>query len=145
MAIFNAVQFATSYVTMLAYSQASSMSGIILQSSPLRIMMPDCHFLMHHGMSGSGENHPFALKTAADFEMKACKRMLQIFSDRAITGPYFKKRKSTTIQTVYNFFDKKLRDKIDWFLDAEESLWYGLADGILGGKDYPNFESLREE
>ena len=46
MAMFNAMQFAVSYITMLAYSQASSMSGILFQSASLRIMMPDCHFLM---------------------------------------------------------------------------------------------------
>jgi ATP-dependent protease ClpP protease subunit len=144
MAIFNAVTFATSYVTMLGYSQTSSMSGIIFQSAGLRVMMPDCHFLMHHG-SGGSEGHPFAVKTAADFEMKACKRMLTIFSERAIEGPYFKKRKSTTLQTVYNFFDKKLKEKVDWYLDAEEAVWYGLADSILGSKEYPNLDSLREE
>jgi ATP-dependent protease ClpP protease subunit len=129
---------------MLGYSQTSSMSGIIFQSAGLRVMMPDCHFLMHHG-SGGSEGHPFAVKTAADFEMKACKRMLTIFSERAIEGPYFKKRKSTTLQTVYNFFDKKLKEKVDWYLDAEESVWYGLADSILGSKEYPNLDSLREE
>jgi ATP-dependent protease ClpP protease subunit len=138
MAIFNAVQFATSYVTMLAYSQASSMSGIIFQAPEFRCMMPDCHFLMHHGDSGT-DGHPFAIKTAADFEMKACKRMLEIFSERAWdTGPFFKKKKSSTVQTAYNFFDKKVKEKVDWFLSSEEALFYGLTDAILGCNKYPD-------
>ena len=147
MAIFNSVQFARSYITMLAYSQASSMSGIILQSAPLRIMMPDCHFMMHHGTSDVGGlfSHPFAVKTAAEFEIKACKRMLTIFAERGIKGPYFAKRKSTTVESVYRFFDKKLKDKIDWYLDAEETVFYGLADAVLGSKDYTTVQSLREE
>ena len=144
MAIFNAVQFTTSYITMLAYSQASSMSGIILQSAPLRVLMPDCHFLMHHG-SGGGWGHPFSVKTSADFQMKACKRMLQIFAERAINGAYFSKRKSTTVESCYRFFDKKLKEKVDWYLDAEETVFYGLADHILGDKKYPTMDSLREE
>lgn len=144
MAIFNAVQFSTSYVTMLAYSQASSMSGIILQSAELRIMMPDCHFMMHFG-SGGTWGHPFAVQTAAEFDVKACKRMLQIFAERAIKGPFFSKKKTTTVQSVYNFFDKKLKERVDWFLDAEEAVWYGLADSILGSKEYPTMESLRGE
>lgn len=144
MAIFNSIHLARPYTTILAYSQASSMSGIIFQSPSLRIMMPDCHFLMHHG-SGGFEGHPMAVKTAADFDVKACKRMLQIFSERAITGPYFAKRKSTTIESVYRFFDKKLKDKVDWYLDAEETVFHGLADGILGSKEYPDVESLRGE
>lgn len=145
MAIYNVIQFCTSYVTMLAYSQASSMSGIILQSAPLRIMMPDCHFLMHHGTAGASDGHPVAVKTAADFQIKACKRMLQIFAERAINGPYFSKRKSATVTTAFNFFEKKLKEKIDWYLDAEEAVFYGLADAILGGKQYPTMDSLREE
>ena len=107
--------------------------------------MPDCHFLMHHG-DGAWDGHPFAIKTAADFHVKACKRMLSIFAERAYdTGPFFKRKKSATVQTAWNFFDKKLRDKVDWFLDAEEAVHYGLADDILGSKNYPDISSLREE
>jgi len=147
MAMYNAVQLARPYITMLAYSQASSMSGILLQAPTVRIMMPDCHFLMHQGTSDVGGmfNHPMAVKSAADFEQKACKRMLQIFAERGINGAYFKKRKSSTVESAYRFFDKKLRDKIDWFLEAEEAVFYGLADGILGSKEYPDVESLRGE
>lgn len=146
MAMFNSIQFSGSYITMLAYAQASSMSGILLQSASLRIMMPDCHFLMHHGSGGGGVNHPFAIKAAADFEYQACKRMLTIFAERAYnTGPFFTKKKSTTVQSAWSFFDKKLMSKIDWFLTAEETVHYGLADDILGGKEYPDLASLREE
>ena len=145
MAIFNAVQFSGSYITMLAYSQASSMSGIVFQSAELRIMMPDCHFMMHHGSNANDWNHPFAIYTQAEFTLRSCKRMLQIFAERAINGAFFKKKKSTTVQSVYNFFDKKVREKVDWFLDSEEAVWYGLADSILGSKDYPNMQSLRGE
>lgn len=144
MAMFNAVQFAQSYITMVAYSQASSMSGILFQSAPLRIMMPDCYFMLHHGYSGGSSVHPFALHTEAEFQLRACKRMLQIFAERAIVGAYFKSKKSSTIESVYNFFDKKIKEKVDWYLDAEESLYYGLTDGILGSKKYPDMSSLKE-
>lgn len=144
MAMFDAIRFTESYVTMLAYSQASSMSGIILQAAELRIMMPDCHFMMHFG-SGGMSGHPIAVATAAEFDMKTCKRMLQIFANRAIKGAFFSKKKSTTIQNVYSFFDRKLKEKVDWYLDAEEAVWYGLADSILGSKEYPTMQSLRGE
>lgn len=143
MAIFNAVQFCQSYVTMLSYAQASSMSGIIFQAAELRVMMPDCHFLMHHGCSGGSMVHPYSLKNEADFQIRATKRMLQIFAERAIVGPFFKSKKSSTVNTAYNFFDKKLKMEVDWYLDAEESIHYGLADCILGCRTYPNIQSLR--
>ena len=145
MAIFNSIRATTSDVRMLAYSQASSMSGVIFQAADYRIMMPDCHFLMHHGDVGYITGHPFSAKTSADFIAKACKRMLEIFAEKAVDGPYFKKRKSSTVETAYNYFDKKLKEKIDWYLSAEEAVDYGLADGILGSKDYPDVHSLRGE
>lgn len=145
MAMFNSVEHCVSYVTMLAYSQVSSMSGILFQSAKLRVMMPDCHFMMHHGTTGGGDEHPFAAQARIDFETKSCRRMLQIFAERGINGPFFKKRKSTTVDTVYRFFDKKLRDKVDWYLDAEEAVFYGLADDIIGSKTYPNLTYLRGE
>lgn len=145
MAIFNSTQFSQSEITMLAYSQASSMSGIIFQSADLRIMMPDCHFLMHHGSTGGWIDHPFAVKSSADFEMKVCKRMLQIFAERAIIGPFFKKKKSSTVETAYRFFDKKLKDEVDWIIDADEAKFYGLCDDVLGSNEHPDVHSLRPE
>jgi ATP-dependent protease ClpP protease subunit len=143
MAIFNSIQFCQSYLTILAYAQASSMSGIILQSASLRILMPDCHFLMHHGVSGGNQIHPYGLKNEAEFHLKATKKMLRIFAERAIIGPYFKKSKSHTVETVYKFFDKKIKEEVDWFLDSEEAVYYGLADFVLGCKQYPNIHSLK--
>lgn len=144
LAMINAVQFCQSFVTMLAYAQASSMSGVILQAAHLRVMMPDCHFLMHHGVSGGTWAHPFGLKNEAEFQIRATKRMLQIFSERAIIGPFFQKKKSTTVSSVFSFFDKKLKTEVDWYLSAEEAVYYGLADCILGCETYPSIQSLRE-
>lgn len=142
MAMHNAIHGAECYITILAYSQASSMSGIILQAPELRLMMPDCHFLMHHGDVGYG-GHPMAAKEMADFDHKSCHRMLQIFATRAWdVGPFFKKKKGSTLDTAYKFFEKKLKDKVDWILTAEEAVFYGLADDVFGSKDYPNMSSL---
>jgi ATP-dependent protease ClpP protease subunit len=145
MGIFNAIQFASSHVTILAYAHARSMSSIIFQAADVRVMMPDCYFLMHHGKSGIDENHPFAVKSIADYEAKCCQRMMKIYAEKAIKGPYFSKRKATTMATVISFIDKKLKTHVDWYLDAEEAVWYGFADAVLGGKQYPTIESLRIE
>jgi ATP-dependent protease ClpP protease subunit len=145
MAMFNAIEFSRSYITILAYSQASSMSGIIFQSANLRVMMPDCHYLMHMGWSYY-EGHPMAVKSSAEFQQRTCKRMLEIFAKRAYaTGPYWKKKKAYTEKSAYNFFDRKLKDKVDWFLDAHEAVDLGLADHILGRETYPNVHALLGE
>lgn len=143
MAMFNSIEVARSWITMLAYSQASSMSGILLQSAKLRIMMPDCYFMMHHGWSYSPAQHPFAYMHEAQFGYKKCERMLGIFAKRALVGEFFTKKKSSTASTAYAFFDKKLKKNVDWYMDAEEAVFYGLADDILGSDKYPDVHSLR--
>lgn len=145
MAIFNSVEYAKSEITMLGYAQTSSMSGIIFQSADLRVMMPDCHFMLHHGYSGGSMVHPYALKNEAMMQEKACKRMLKIFAEKAYNSgcEFFSRKKSATLETVYNFFDKKLKDEVDWYLTSEEAVFYGFADAILGSDDYPDLDSLR--
>lgn len=146
MAIFNTVESAKSQITMLGYAQTSSMSGIIFQSADLRIMMPDCHFMLHHGYSGGSMVHPFALRNEAVMQEKACKRMLQIFAERAMScesSEFFNRKKSATVETAFKFFDRKLKDEVDWYLSAEEAVFYGLADGIVGSEYYPDLDSLR--
>lgn len=144
MAIYNSMQFARSYLTVLGYAQASSMSGILLQAASLRVLMPDCHFMLHYGWSGGASNHPIAAHSEAAFQVNACKRMIQILAERAVFGPYFNKKKSTTVDQACRFFEKKLREKVDWYLSAEDAVEYGLADAVLGSNEYPDVHSLRE-
>lgn len=144
MAMFNTIELATSDITMIGYAHVTSMSGIIFQSAPLRLMMPDCYFMMHFGAASGSVIHPIALKNIAAEEIKWCDRMLEVFARRAVKGPFFKKKKSTTIKSAMAFFDAKLKSEVDWYLDAEETVYYGLADGVIGSTKYPNLSSLRK-
>ena len=47
--ILQAMRLSKCVVNTLAYGQASSMSGIIIQGSDKRVLMPDCEFMIHHG------------------------------------------------------------------------------------------------
>lgn len=143
MAIFNMIELCRSPITILAYAQASSMTGIILQAAPLRLMMPDCHLMIHHGTIGGSAQHPFAIKTETEFQYSGSRRMLEIFAKRAMVGKFFNTKKSNSPKIAYKFFDKKLKNKVDWYLTAEEALYYGLCDGILGSSEYPDIHSLR--
>jgi len=143
MAIYNTIQFSVSAITILSYSQASSMSGIILQAAvPYRIMMPDCHFMLHHGSLEVGGTSQ-AVKSAVDFNERACQRMLDIFAENVVKGNYFSSRKSSTKETVMAYLDKKMQEKSDWYMDAEEAVHFGFADAVLGDKNYPDMASLR--
>ena len=145
MAMFNTIQFCESIVTILAYSQASSMSGILLQAAhPYRIMMPDCHFMVHHGSIALNDNS-MAVRSAVDMNDKQMKRMLELFATNCQHGEFFKNRKSTTLKSVMAYIDKKIKDKSDWYMDAGEAVYFGFADHILGDGEYTTIKSLRTE
>jgi ATP-dependent protease ClpP protease subunit len=115
MAVFNAIRFAAAPITIIAYSQASSMTGVMLQCADRRLMVPDCEFMIHHGSIGISATSP-AAKSAIDVNERYCKRMLQIFARRAVKSGKFFKEKKYTEEKAITFIDKKLKDKIKSFL-----------------------------
>jgi ATP-dependent Clp protease protease subunit len=142
MAMFNSIQFAKSPISIVAYAQASSMTGILFQAAPKRIMMPDCHLMIHHGSIAINTNSE-AAKEIIEFNEKACIRMVDIFAKRAVKGLFFRKKKMK-YDEIFNYIDGIVKKKNDWYLDAQEAVDYGFADGILGTKGFETFEALRE-
>ena len=59
-----------------------------------------------------------------------------------MNGRFFKNRGYTFSQTVA-YINRKIRDKSDWYLSAEEAVDYGFADGILGEKGFETMEKIR--
>lgn len=141
MAMFNSIRFVRSPITILSYAQASSMSGIILQSADKRILMPDCEIMIHHGSLDISDN-TMAVKSAVEQNEKNCKRMLQIFAQRAVFGKYFTDRNYGVKKTM-SFIDGKIKQSSDWYLSAEEAVYYGFADGVLGEKGFETISKIR--
>jgi len=141
MAIHNVIESSSSPVTILAYAQASSMTGIIFQSAKKRVLMPDCHFLVHHGSLGLEGTHQ-SVVAAVERDKLAADRMLEVFALRLIDGPYFKD-KDKSLDYVKKWLDKKIREKEDWYMDAQEAVDFGFADGILGEKGFKDMTTIR--
>jgi ATP-dependent Clp protease protease subunit len=142
MAIYNAVRSIKSSVTMLGYAQTSSMSGVILQSADKRVLMPDCEVMIHHGSIGVNDN-AMAVKSAVDRNERCCRRMLEIFAQRALHGKFFVER-NYKIKKIMSFIDSKIRQYSDWYLGAEEAVYYGFADGVLGHKGFEDMAKIRK-
>jgi ATP-dependent protease ClpP protease subunit len=49
MAIYDAIKLCRSYVTIIIYGQAESMSSIFMQAADYRYMTPNAHFMSHYG------------------------------------------------------------------------------------------------
>ena len=142
MAIYDAISLCQSYVTIVVYGQAESMSSIILQAADSRIMMPNAYFMCHYGSTEYSGNY-LDVQKAFRFEQREMEVMMNIYTEVAMNGQYFKDQYSDiTHEKVKNYLKRKLKDG-DWYLDAEESVYYGFADGILSTKKFPTIDSLK--
>jgi ATP-dependent protease ClpP protease subunit len=142
MTIFDSIQASKSYITIIAYGQAESMSSIILQAADLRVMMPNSYFMCHFGSSHIGGNFLDAQK-AFEYEKRMADKMVEIYAERALLGEYFSTNyKTPTKEKVKEFIKRRFREG-DWYLDAEEAVYYGFADRVIGSEKFPNIDSLK--
>jgi len=141
MAMFDAIQAALSPVNILAYGEVSSMSSILFQAACKRIMMPSCEFMIHRGFL-SLEGVATTVQANAAWNKKIDRSMLQIYARRAVVGVYFREKAMDEGQ-IMKFIDQKIRKLGDWNLSAEEAVYYGLADGVLGSAEFESLEKIR--
>ncbi len=139
--IYDAIKTCETPTTILAHATAPSMSSIILQGADIRVLMPNCEFMVHNGHI-SGEFTYGELISEAEIEKKRQTKMLEIYASRCIAGPFFKK-KSYSINQVIDYLNKKILQKSDWWLFADEAVDYGFADGILGTPNFTDTEEIR--
>lgn len=132
MAMFDAIKASRSPINIIGYAQASSASGILLQAANKRFLTPNTHFMLHHG-SMSIEATSTAVASAVEFNERECDKMIQIFAERAIVGPFFQK-KGWDVPKIHRYLDKEVRYRHDWYLTAEEAVEMGFADAIYISK-----------
>lgn len=144
MAIFNAIANSVSPVTILAYAHARSMSSITLQAAKVRVLMPDCGVLIHHGCLGFYDRATPIVSNVKFWEEHEKPRMMEIYTDRCVRGRFFKEKKMDKAGVI-KFLLRKMEKKTDWILTAEEAVYYGFADGILGDKKFKTVKSIRKE
>jgi ATP-dependent protease ClpP protease subunit len=142
MAIYDTIILCQSYVTVVVYGQAESMSGIILQAADLRIMMPNAYFMAHYGSTDISGDYLTA-HNEAKYDKVIAKRMFEIYSEQCVSGKFFKDHyKIPTAEKVNGFLRRQMKDG-DWYLTADESVHYGFADHVLTSSKYNSIDSLK--
>lgn len=131
MAIYDAISMCRSYVSIIAYGQASSMSSIILQAADYRALTPNAHFMCHYGSTAINADYLNAMNLA-EYERKICDTMFNIYAQRCVGGKFFYEKfgKKPSEKQVKQFLIRKFKQG-DWYLQAEEAIYYGFADAIL--------------
>jgi len=142
MAIYDAIKLSKSWVSVLVYGQAESMSSIVLQAADSRVMMPHAHFMSHYGSSGWSQDY-LSAQNAAKYEQTIADIMFDIYAEKCMGGKFFKEHyKSATIEKVKGFLKRKLKSG-DWYLGAHEAVYYGFADSVITSKKHGSIDSLK--
>ncbi len=144
MAIYDAIINCKSYVSVLVYGQAESMSSIILQAADTRIMMPNAYFMSHYGSTDAGGEY-LSVQNWVAYEKHICSVMLDVYASQCANGQFFKDKYGDKLTTtkVKNFLNTKLKQG-DWYINAEEAVSYGFADGVLGDRKHPDIKSIKD-
>lgn len=131
MAIFDAISMSKCYITMIAYGQAESMSSIILQAADRRLITPNTYFMSHFGSTETG-GHYLNVQNWVKYEKYLCDIMLDIYAEQCASGKYFKQKygKNPPLSKIKNYLNTKLKSG-DWFLNAEDAVYYGFADEVI--------------
>lgn len=142
LSIYDTIRASKAQTTILAYTKVQSASSVILQASNRRILMPNVNVLIHYGSISIDDEHKAAMSSLKWSNEESIK-MLDIFIERWLSSPMSieKKWKKPFIR---KHIESQLANKTDWILTAEEAVYYGFADGILGDKKYPNIETIKK-
>ena len=143
MAIYDSIQKSKAKTIMLAYGKVQSASCVIFQAPTYRILMPNVNILIHYGSISFDGEHSKAVASSVQWNERECDKMVDIFVDRCMQSS-MAKEKNWKRMMAKKHIQSQLANKCDWIMNAEESVAYGFADGIIGDKKYPNIDSLKK-
>lgn len=131
MAIYDAIKMCRSYVSIIIYGQAESMSSIFMQAADYRYMTPNAHFMLHYGTTDINTDYLSAMNQS-DYERKITDVMFNVYSSRCVDGKFFYEKfgKKPSEKQTKQYLIRKLKSG-DWYLNAEEAVYYGFADALL--------------
>lgn len=142
LSIYDTIKFSKSKIAILAYAKVESASSIIFQAAHKRVLMPNTHVLIHYGSMSIHDEHR-AAKSSFEWSEKESKKMIDIFTDRCLVSP-IAVEKNWKKMIIRKHIMSQLANKSDWILDADEAVYYGFADGVLGNKGYTSIDALKK-
>lgn len=130
MGIYDAVKRSPYDVNIIGYSQICSMGTVIMQSATKRLLTPNSIFMCHFGSSELSGDYLSSQNFAA-LDKRNAETMLSIYAEKCHeTGEFFLEREYNLSKTK-QYIKRKLKDG-DWYMSAEEAVYYGFADGLVG-------------
>lgn len=127
MSIYDSIITCPKKVIILCYGTVASMASIILCAAEKRVMMPSSWFMFHRGtfkFEGLEEEHDIEL----ELKKQAEKRMFDIYSSTLKNNKKFSRWSK---ERIIEHLRKKLKEKIHYYLTAQEAVKWGFADEVF--------------
>jgi ATP-dependent Clp endopeptidase proteolytic subunit ClpP len=103
------------HLTTIALGRAASMGAVLLQAGDRRVIGSNA-FVMLHEVSNGASGKVSEIDDSVELSKRLQKRLLTILADRS----------TLTVQQIQRKWTRR-----DWWLDAEEAVTLGFADGML--------------
>jgi ATP-dependent protease ClpP protease subunit len=129
MAMYDVIANSKSQVNCTSYAHARSMSSIIPQAAKVRYISQHADFMVHYGTYGDGGDFRQVIN-GAKFSQKSIDVMIGIYAGRCVNGEYFY-NKGMDYQKTFNFIKKQIEKLTDWWMTAEEAVYYGFMDKVV--------------
>ena len=128
MAIYDAIVASSAPVIMVAYAHARSMSSITLQAADLRVLMPNCLFMIHQG-TGAIDDTVRGVLSWAEILKRDINTMMDIYAKRSSFG-------RAAIQA-------QMEKNQEWYLSADDAVAHDFADGVFGRRGFESLSKIR--
>lgn len=142
MMIYDAIKESRCKFVFVSHGICASMGTLIIQSvkdKGVRVTMPNCDWLIHEGTTGFSGTYK-QLSSQYEYEKRILDKMYEVYvGSVGGKGSFFQDMSKPYIK---KFLKRKFTSKEDWYLDASESVTYGLADGVIGQKGFESIEKI---
>lgn len=128
-AIFDMLVTYPHETTILNYTHARSMSSMTFQAATKRVMMPHSHFMFHDGTYGDYGTLK-TVRSGLEFSKQTDEVMMDIYARRMKQQGKFK---SWSYKRIKEMLRAEMDKKEDVYLNARDTVEWGLADEIFNG------------
>lgn len=125
--IFDGIKASKASIKFIVYGYAYSMSGIILQAAHERIMMPSARFMAHYVTTYNVNVETKKINNLAEANERCNETMLDIYAIRCRGSKAFGRK---SLKSIKDEIRRQFDEKEDWYLTADEAVYYGFADSV---------------